>query len=171
MRRKRKTIVKIQINGVFSNNYLDIRAHLTVMTCPAVRSMPFIWAMKIAATASYRAVPSMLTVAPTGSTNRVTRLSMPRFSSKHRKVTGSAAVLQTSLQLWTTSKLARSNRLDRPVGSTGRSNRSNQSYQSIHQVDLISRPNRSIGQSIRSVCIYRSIQPGPLWQLNFAKTA
>jgi len=37
----------------------------------------------------------MLTVAPTGSTNRVTRWSRPRFSSRQRNVTGSAAVLRT----------------------------------------------------------------------------
>lgn len=44
----------------------------TVTTLPIPSSIPFNWAMKIAATASYKAVPSMLTVAPTGSTNRVT---------------------------------------------------------------------------------------------------
>lgn len=48
----------------------------------------------MAATASYSAVPSMLTVAPTGKTKRVTLLSIPLFSSKHRKVTGSVAALQ-----------------------------------------------------------------------------
>ena len=50
--------------------------------------------MNSAATASYSAVPSMLTVAPTGSTNLVTRLSMPKFSSRHRNVTGSVAALE-----------------------------------------------------------------------------
>ena len=57
--------------------------------------MPFICAMKIGATASYRAVPSMLMVAPTGSTNLVTRLSMCMFSSKHWNVTGRVAELLT----------------------------------------------------------------------------
>lgn len=56
--------------------------------------MPFIWAMKMAATASYRAVPSMLMVAPTGSTKRVTLLSIPRFSSRQRKVTGRVPALR-----------------------------------------------------------------------------
>lgn len=50
------------------------------------------WAMKMAATASYKAVPSMLTVAPTGMTNRVTRGSMP-ISSNVLIVTGIVAEL------------------------------------------------------------------------------
>lgn len=71
-----------------------VAVKLTVMTSPASRLIPFIWAMKMAATASYRAVPSMLMVAPTGSTNRVTRLSIPLFSSRFLKVTGRVAVLK-----------------------------------------------------------------------------
>lgn len=66
---------------------------LTVTIWPGSRWTPFIWAMKMAATASYRAVPSMLMVAPTGSTKRVTLLSIPKFSSRHRKVTGSVPAL------------------------------------------------------------------------------
>lgn len=50
--------------------------------------------MKMAARASYRAVPSMLTVAPTGSTNLVMRRSTPRPSSRQRKVMGSVAELE-----------------------------------------------------------------------------
>jgi len=50
--------------------------------------------MKMAARASYRAVPSMLMVAPTGSTKRVMRLSIRLFSSRHLKVTGSVAELR-----------------------------------------------------------------------------
>ena len=50
--------------------------------------------MKIAPTASYNAVPSILIVAPIGSTNRVTRLSTPRLSSKHENVTGNVAELE-----------------------------------------------------------------------------
>lgn len=57
------------------------------------RCLSFIWAMKIGATASYNAVPSMLIVAPTGSTKRVTLESIFRFSSRHLKVTGSVAEL------------------------------------------------------------------------------
>lgn len=67
---------------------------LTVTIWPGSRWMPFIWAMKMAATASYRAVPSMLMVAPTGSTKRVTLLSIPKFSSRQRKVTGSVPALE-----------------------------------------------------------------------------
>lgn len=47
----------------------------------------------MAASASYRAVPSMFIVAPTGSTKRVIRLSILLFSSRHLKVTGSVAEL------------------------------------------------------------------------------
>lgn len=50
--------------------------------------------MKIAAKASYRAVPSILIVAPTGRTNLVTRLSTPFISSRHLNVTGSVAELK-----------------------------------------------------------------------------
>lgn len=50
--------------------------------------------MKMAARASYRAVPSMLIVAPTGSTNLVMRLSTPLFSSRHLKVMGRVAELK-----------------------------------------------------------------------------
>lgn len=68
--------------------------HLTVTIWPPSRTTPFIWAIKMAATASYRAVPSMLMVAPTGRTNLVTRLSIPRFSSRQRKVTGKVPALR-----------------------------------------------------------------------------
>lgn len=50
--------------------------------------------MKMAARASYRAVPSMLIVAPTGSTNLVMRLSTPLFSSRHLNVMGRVAELK-----------------------------------------------------------------------------
>lgn len=52
--------------------------------------------MKMAANASYSAVPSMLMVAPTGSTKRVILLSILLFSSRHLKVTGSVAELHDS---------------------------------------------------------------------------
>ncbi len=48
----------------------------------------------MAATASYRAVPSMLIVAPTGSTKRMMRRSMWLFSRRHLKVIGSVAELE-----------------------------------------------------------------------------
>jgi len=41
----------------------------------------------------------MLIVAPTGRTNLVTRLSMPRFSSRQRKVTGSVPALKERKQI------------------------------------------------------------------------
>lgn len=68
--------------------------HLTVTICPPSSVMSFICAMKMAATASYSAVPSILMVAPMGSTKRVTRLSIFRFSSRQRKVTGNVPALR-----------------------------------------------------------------------------
>jgi len=49
--------------------------------------------MKIAATASYNAVPSIFTVAPTGMTNLTTRASTLLFVSRQRIVTGIVAEL------------------------------------------------------------------------------
>lgn len=63
------------------------------MIWPKFISMLLTWAMKMAASASYRAVPSMLMVAPTGNTKRVIRLSILLFSSRHLKVTGRVAEL------------------------------------------------------------------------------
>lgn len=68
--------------------------YLTVMICPPSSVISFIWAIKMAATASYSAVPSILMVAPMGSTKRVTRLSIFRFSSRQRKVTGNVPALR-----------------------------------------------------------------------------
>ena len=48
--------------------------------------------MNIAAAASYRAVPSMLIVAPRGSTNSVERFETPALVSAHSMVTGRVAV-------------------------------------------------------------------------------
>ena len=67
--------------------------YLMVMIWPKFISILLTWAMKMAASASYRAVPSMLMVAPTGSTKRVIRLSILLFSSRHLKVTGRVAEL------------------------------------------------------------------------------
>ena len=50
--------------------------------------------MNIALTASYNAVPSILIVAPTGKINLVILLSIFKFSSKHRIVTGKVAALK-----------------------------------------------------------------------------
>lgn len=69
-------------------------SHLMVMIWPKFISMLLTWAIKIAANASYKAVPSMFMVAPTGSTKRVILLSILLFSSRHLKVTGSVAELR-----------------------------------------------------------------------------
>ncbi len=55
------------------------------------RGMLRYWAMKMAATASYSAVPSMLMVEPTGMQKRTIRLSSPAPSSRQLKVTGMVA--------------------------------------------------------------------------------
>jgi len=70
--------------------------HLITTILAKSRLIPFIWAIKMAATASYRAVPSILMVAPTGSMNLVTLTSTPHFSSKHLMVTGRVAELKLS---------------------------------------------------------------------------
>ena len=51
-------------------------------------------AMKMAAMASYNAVPSMLMVAPMGKTNLDTIFGILFFSSMHLNVTGRVALLQ-----------------------------------------------------------------------------
>ena len=62
--------------------------------CPMLGLTPDIWAMKRAATASYKAVPSMLMVAPMGRTNLEILGSTPFFSSRQFMVTGSVAELE-----------------------------------------------------------------------------
>lgn len=64
------------------------------MICPMFRSNPLTCPINRTATASYKAVPSMLMVAPTGATNFVILLSTPLFSSKHRIVIGRVAELK-----------------------------------------------------------------------------
>lgn len=61
-----------------------------------VKCLLLICAIKIGATASYKAVPSMLIVAPTGNTKRVTLESIFKFSSRHLNVTGRVAELKSS---------------------------------------------------------------------------
>ena len=48
----------------------------------------------MAATASYKAVPSMFIVAPIGVTNLITRSSILLFTSRHSMVTGNVAELK-----------------------------------------------------------------------------
>lgn len=72
---------KSQINQIIKTSKISTRGtYHTATVFPNDISIPFSWAIKIAATASYRAVPSMLIVAPTGMTNRVTRGSKPILS-------------------------------------------------------------------------------------------
>ena len=61
---------------------------------PKLRLTPLTWAINIAATASYKAVPSMLIVAPIGKQNLATRGSIEFFSSKQLMVMGKVAELQ-----------------------------------------------------------------------------
>jgi len=67
--------------------------YTVVITCPALRSMSCSWAIHRAQTPSYNAVPSMLTVAPSGRTKRLMRLSIPLYSSVHLIVVGKVAAL------------------------------------------------------------------------------
>ena len=62
-------------------------------TFPASMDIPLICPMKIDATASYNAVPSMLIVAPIGTTNLVILGSTLFLFSRHSIVIGSVAEL------------------------------------------------------------------------------
>ena len=64
-----------------------------MMTLATPRLMPLTWAMKMLATASYSAVPSMLMVAPMGATKRTTRSFTWFFCVRHSIVTGRVAEL------------------------------------------------------------------------------
>lgn len=68
------------INPVWHLVYRTPCNYLTATMCPNDNGMFLICAMKIAATASYNAVPSMLIVAPIGMTNLDTRPSTPILS-------------------------------------------------------------------------------------------
>lgn len=70
-----------------------VAVKLIIIYSTKVKDLSFIWAINIGATASYKAVPSMFMVLPTGRTNLVTLESILRFSSKHLKVTGKVAEL------------------------------------------------------------------------------
>ena len=65
----------------------------TAQICPKDSSMLLTWAMKMAATASYSAVPSMLMVAPMGRTNLQIRGSTLFLVSNKLMVTGRVAEL------------------------------------------------------------------------------
>ena len=76
-----------------------ILVYLTVITSPALRSISFICAIKMDATASYKAVPSILIVAPTGSTNLLITGETPAFVSKQCIVTGNVAALKKARKI------------------------------------------------------------------------
>lgn len=85
-----KIVFKMFCQMVFS-----VLSYLTATNFPKESGTFRNCAMKIAATASYKAVPSIFTVAPTGMTKRVTRGSMP-ISSNVLIVTGIVAELNGS---------------------------------------------------------------------------
>lgn len=74
---------------------MDASVAVILVTTKSMKEslMSLICAMKMDATASYNAVPSKLTVAPTGSTNREITLGILFFCSIHLNVMGSVAAL------------------------------------------------------------------------------
>lgn len=92
-RRIKQCLLLFRLMSIFICRTSSEKSYLIVMIWPKFISILLTWAMKMAASASYRAVPSMLIVAPTGSTKRVIRLSILLFSSRHLNVTGRVAEL------------------------------------------------------------------------------
>ena len=86
------------LNNVTKINESVIYVSYTVVTiCPGASGMRFSCAIQMALTPSYKAVPSMLTVAPKGRTKRLMRRSMPFFSSRQRMVVGKVAELKGTI--------------------------------------------------------------------------
>ena len=75
-------------------HFVVVCTYTVVTICPGPSSMPFSWAIQRALTPSYNAVPSMFTVAPSGSTKRLMRGSTLFRSSTQRMVVGRVAELQ-----------------------------------------------------------------------------
>ena len=73
-----------------------VQTYTTVAYDPALSGMSFICVMKMEVTVTKSAVPSMLTVAPMGSTNLEMRWSTLFLSSMQRKVMGNAAALKNN---------------------------------------------------------------------------
>ena len=71
-----------------------VEVNTTVAKAPAFKGISFIWAIKIEATVTNSAVPSILTVAPMGNTNFEILGSTLFFSCMHLKVMGNAAALK-----------------------------------------------------------------------------
>lgn len=97
--RPREAIVAIRLTlkiiySIITNNYL------TVITSGIDSSTLFNCAIKMTATASYKALPSILIVDPSGSTKRVIRLSTLMLSSMHCIETGRAAPLKVLFVLF-----------------------------------------------------------------------
>lgn len=82
--RPSSTITTITVSGT----------HMMVAYSPIPRGSSFICAIKTVPTDTKSAVPSMLTVAPMGSTKREILGSTPHLSFIHRNVIGSVAALQ-----------------------------------------------------------------------------
>ena len=81
-------------DGTPATPMLVSSATTTMKNCWATdSSTPKAWQMNIAATHSYSAVPSMLTVAPSGSTKLAVRFDTPARCSTHSMVNGSVAEL------------------------------------------------------------------------------
>lgn len=79
--------------GRGTRKMMDRCTHLVAINIAGDRGISLICAMNMAAIASYKAPPSMFTVAPKGSTNLLIRSSIWLFSSRHRMVVGSVAEL------------------------------------------------------------------------------
>ena len=66
-----------------------------IVSCAPIPSpIPRVWAIKTAATAWYKAVPSILMVAPRGRTKEETSSETPNSSSQQSIVTGKVAPLE-----------------------------------------------------------------------------
>jgi len=74
--------------------FISFFTYHVVISCPTFSVMLLAWAINTAATASYKAVPSMFTVAPSGSTKRLIRASTLLCSSRQRIVVGRVAELR-----------------------------------------------------------------------------
>ena len=82
----------------FSCRQSNCSTHTIVMISPGPRLTPCSCAIHKAHTPSYSAVPSMLTVAPSGRTKRLIRLSMWLYCSTHFMVVGKVAALYKELK-------------------------------------------------------------------------
>lgn len=89
-----RMLIVLQRYSIRPSRKTNSQTHLTANNLPNDSGMPRNCAMKMAATASYKAVPSILIVAPIGNINREICESTLLFSSKHLMVTGNVAELK-----------------------------------------------------------------------------